>query len=116
MDIDFLKQNQTQSPPPHTGPSFRGFFVLLVLTISMLTLVGMLTVFHRTNGVPLFVQLKGLLRSADIALQGEKDDRINVLLLGVGGDGHDGGYLTDTIVLASLVPSTGASSLISIPR
>ncbi len=51
---------------------------------------------------------------ADLA--GAKDDRINVLLLGMGGAGHDGPYLTDTIMIASIKPSTKQIALISIPR
>lgn len=51
---------------------------------------------------------------ADLA--GDKDDRINILLLGMGGVGHDGPYLTDTIMIASIKPSTNQIALISIPR
>lgn len=49
-------------------------------------------------------------------LTGQKDDRINVLLLGMGGLGHDGPYLTDTIIIASIKPTTNDVALISIPR
>ena len=49
-------------------------------------------------------------------LQGEKENRINVLLLGVGGKGHDGAYLSDTIILASIEPKTSKIALLSIPR
>jgi len=49
-------------------------------------------------------------------LQGELNDRINFLLLGQGGVGHDGPYLTDTIIFGSLKLSTGDVALISIPR
>lgn len=51
---------------------------------------------------------------ADLA--GAAEDRINVLLLGMGGAGHDGPYLTDTIMIASIKPSTKEIALISIPR
>lgn len=51
---------------------------------------------------------------ADLA--GAKEDRINILLLGMGGAGHDGPYLTDTIMIASIKPSTKEIALISIPR
>ncbi|MFH1098991.1 MAG: LCP family protein [Candidatus Uhrbacteria bacterium] len=57
-----------------------------------------------------------LLRSPSGALTGERADRVNVLLLGMGGAGHDGPLLTDTILLASIRPSTGQAALISIPR
>ncbi|MBP7992649.1 MAG: LCP family protein, partial [Candidatus Magasanikbacteria bacterium] len=50
------------------------------------------------------------------ALAGAAEDRVNVLLLGMGGVGHDGPYLTDTIMIASIKPSTKEIALISIPR
>ena len=46
----------------------------------------------------------------------EGDSRINILLLGIGGPGHDGANLTDTILLASIDPITDKTTLISIPR
>ena len=51
-----------------------------------------------------------------VALKGEENDRINILLLGIGGKGHAGGTLTDTIILASYKPSTKEVTLTSIPR
>jgi len=64
----------------------------------------------------LFNKIKHLVPSADKQLKGEKNDRINILLLGMGGEGHDGAYLSDTIILASLKPSTKQVALISVPR
>ena len=34
------------------------------------------------------------------------DERINILLLGYGGPGHDGAYLTDSIMVLSIRPGT----------
>ncbi len=66
---------------------------------------------------------KGLLKkighfvfSKDVDLAGQKKDRINILLLGMGGIGHDGPFLTDTMIIASVKPSTNQVSMISIPR
>jgi LCP family protein required for cell wall assembly len=50
------------------------------------------------------------------SLTGEKNDRINLLLLGMGGAKHDGPYLTDSIIFASLKPSTGQLGMLSLPR
>ncbi|MBD3359106.1 MAG: hypothetical protein GF365_00135 [Candidatus Buchananbacteria bacterium] len=58
----------------------------------------------------------GLSLSPDKPLEGENEDRINILLLGMGGEGHPGPYLTDTIIVASVKPSTHKVVLISIPR
>jgi len=66
--------------------------------------------------LPIIKQIKHLAESADRALKGENIDRINILLLGMGGKQHEGGYLTDTIILASLEPSAKKVALISIPR
>ena len=49
-------------------------------------------------------------------LKGEGDGRVNVLLLGKGGAGHDGADLTDTILVASIDPIQKEMSLLSIPR
>lgn len=49
-------------------------------------------------------------------LKGEGDGRINFILLGRGGDGHDGPDLTDTILIASIDPINKTASLVSVPR
>jgi len=49
-------------------------------------------------------------------LRGEGDGRINILLLGRGGEGHDGPDLTDTIIIASINPIQKEAAMLSIPR
>ncbi|HSR89329.1 MAG TPA: LCP family protein [Candidatus Udaeobacter sp.] len=49
-------------------------------------------------------------------LIGQQEDRINILLLGIGGSGHDGPYLSDTNIILSIKPSTNQVAMISIPR
>ncbi len=49
-------------------------------------------------------------------LKGEGDGRVNVLLLGRGGEGHEGADLTDTIIVASIDPINKKAALLSIPR
>lgn len=49
-------------------------------------------------------------------LKGEGDGRVNILLLGRGGEGHEGADLTDTIILASIDPIAKEAALVSIPR
>lgn len=44
------------------------------------------------------------------------DQRINILLLGYGGPGHDGPYLTDSIMLVSVRPASHEAIMISLPR
>jgi len=63
-----------------------------------------------------FNKLKSLILTENNELIGYKDDRINILILGMGGAGHDGPFLADTLIIASIKPSTGEIALISIPR
>lgn len=49
-------------------------------------------------------------------LKGEGDGRINILVLGIGGPGHEGPDLTDTIMIASIDPTNKQVSLLSLPR
>lgn len=61
-------------------------------------------------------QLKDLLFKSKDALAGEKDDRINMLLIAVGGEGHFGEELADTVMVVSFRPSDKTVALLSIPR
>lgn len=49
-------------------------------------------------------------------LNKEGDGRVNVLLAGVGGPGHPGPYLTDTIIVASVDTTNNKVDMLSIPR
>ncbi len=44
------------------------------------------------------------------------NNRVNILLLGLGGEGHDGPYLTDSMIIASIDKDGRDVALISIPR
>lgn len=43
-------------------------------------------------------------------------DRTNLLVMGYGGGNHDGAYLTDSLLMVSIMPQSHHTSLISIPR
>lgn len=49
-------------------------------------------------------------------LKREGDCRVNILLLGIGGDNHAGGNLTDTIMVVSIDPINHKTALLSVPR
>lgn len=67
------------------------------------------------KALPLVKQIQYFISSSK-KLQGERGDRINILLLGIGGNKHEGPLLTDTIILASYQPSTKRIALFSFPR
>lgn len=49
-------------------------------------------------------------------LRGEGDGRVNIMMLGKGGEGHEGADLTDTIIIASIDPIAKEAALVSVPR
>lgn len=73
--------------------------------------IGSLSIFSTFSS-----SLSRLVTSGDKALTGEESDRVNFLLLGIGGAGHDGAQLSDTMLFGSFKPSTNELGLLSIPR
>lgn len=69
-----------------------------------------------TTDRSLLGQLTDLLFSQGKQLSGESDGRVNILLLAIGGEGHQGQNLADTIMVASIRPQDGQVALLSIPR
>ncbi|MBI4252661.1 LCP family protein [Candidatus Uhrbacteria bacterium] len=67
------------------------------------------------NALTSIPPLRGLAENANNDIVSD-DGRVNVLLLGIGGGNHEGADLTDTIMLASIVPKTGRVAFFSIPR
>ncbi len=49
-------------------------------------------------------------------LKGEGDGRVNILVLGIGGQGHEAPNLSDTIMVISFDPKTKDAAMLSIPR
>ncbi len=91
--------------------------VMIVIVAGIHWSVARLTPTSHTNqtAANFWLNLKNLVWGRDL-LSGESADRVNILLMGIGGVGHDGPYLTDSILLVSLKPSNGQVSLLSIPR
>lgn len=95
------------------------FFIILIiiLTVSIFShkiISGQNSILSGIGRLPIIKQIRQVLGMEN--LKGELDDRINFLLLGQGGVNHDGPYLTDTIVLGSIKPTTNEVAMISIPR
>src|ERR1700682_4099898 len=51
-----------------------------------------------------------------IAYKLKHGQQVNILLLGMGGEQNDAPYLTDSVMVASIDPTTGRVMLLSIPR
>ena len=85
-------------------------FIIIVFLI-----IGSVLFYRFGSYLPVLFQL---LFDKEISLQNidKKTERVNVLLLGIGGGKHDGPLLTDTIIYASIDPKENKVTLISLPR
>lgn len=63
---------------------------------------------------PTFFKDKGSITVDDVKTEG--DSRINILLAGIGGPGHDGPDLTDTLEVISIDPVNNTMAMLSVPR
>lgn len=87
------------------------FFLVLVLAIAIFGLVKFFKIEKQViRGPKTVVKL-----ITDSGLESDRG-RINILLLGIGGAGHEGPDLTDTIILASIDEDGRDVVLVSIPR
>lgn len=92
---------------------------LIVVGIILLILIfRALLPFFISGGRIVKVAISGgisLLSQSAEDLQGE-NGRVNLLILGAGGDERAGADLTDTIIFVSISPQTGNTLLLSLPR
>ena len=106
---------------------------LLILPLKIIALGGLATgwFFALTTPIATYtspLSARSLVKTAYIAvtekinnrapgpLKGEDRDRVNILFLGMPGAGNDAPYLTDSLIVASVKPSTDQLALMSLPR
>ncbi|HLC38764.1 MAG TPA: LCP family protein [Patescibacteria group bacterium] len=92
-----------------------------IILIAWLAAFGISSIFNFFNQgsaskSPFLNLISRVTGKSDAKLNGEDADRVNVLLLGMPGSGHQGPELTDTIMILSIKPSENKAALISIPR
>lgn len=96
------------------------WLILIIISgvIIWLTVSGVLTFNKITsinNGtIASFFKLGNNIKPTDIKKEG--DSRINILLSGIGGAGHDGPDLTDTLQVISIDPINKTVVMLSVPR
>lgn len=72
--------------------------------------------FNSLRKINILDQLGGIAAIGKSSLSGEENNRVNILLLGIGGGNHEGSQLSDTIILASIDTLNKRAGMISIPR
>ncbi len=115
----------TPKPKNRKRHWLRIFVILTIIAVSIGTTYA-LTVAHQWSAGSFVGQKSNsffgnaldLIRgtTGQAPIDGEETGHINILLLGIGGEGHDGPYLSDTIILAQINLDTNEVALTSIPR
>ena len=124
--VNLLKGKDASTPFRRAGEKPVRFFIspvtiaiVFVLAFLLGRVSGSEAASFALNGLgqlPFLGGMRHLISSQDRKLLGETDGRINILLIGMGGEGHDGPNLTDTLIVASIRPSDGQVAMLSIPR
>lgn len=83
--------------------------LLLSISIIAILIIGTVKALSTIN-------LGIFLKAAGSDLASDAYGHTNILLMGTGGEGHDGADLTDTIIIASLDEDKHTVSMLSIPR
>jgi polyisoprenyl-teichoic acid--peptidoglycan teichoic acid transferase len=117
-------QRLMPEPQPRSNKILKS--ILFIILLAIIGLGGFVLARASNLGSKIFVgqntsffkQVGSLIQSTTggTKLQGEKDGQINVLLLGIGGEGHDGPYLSDTVIVVQIRPGDKKATMISIPR
>lgn len=93
---------------------FAGLLTILLLIIGFLAAKGYININKVLNGGGGAAALEANVDPSK--LKGEGDGRVNILMLGRGGEGYEAPDLTDTIIIASIDPIAKEAALVSIPR
>ncbi|MCD4760647.1 LCP family protein [bacterium] len=116
-----LKRTESKPSQQISGKRkrFSCFFIILIIALTIIS--NMVSADNNSflSGVKnsyLIRQITHIISNKEKHMAGEKEDRINFVLLGMGGAGHAGPYLTDTIIIASFKPSTKEAAIFSLPR
>lgn len=92
-----------------TGSIKKVLLILLVLFLVIGGFIGYKAWKYFSIGVQVVTNKK-------IELKQTEEKKVNLLLLGVGGEAHEGPNLTDTIIFATIDPKTKKAVLVSLPR
>lgn len=112
---------QVKKSPSRWVKRVLGLLILAILILGVLAVVrasslsSSIFVGQKTS---FYQKIQDLIRGSTggSQLAGEDLGQVNILILGIGGEGHDGPYLTDTIMLAQIRPDIKQITLTAIPR
>ena len=91
------------------------YLAVIIVSISVISFVGYKLTVSRYQQM-VVVPKKNPVLVPTITPTPDPDRPFSILFLGYGGAGHDGGSLTDSIILAEIKPHQSQINLISVPR
>ncbi|MCD4704938.1 LCP family protein [bacterium] len=95
---------------------FLVIFLLSIFLLSNFAARSESSIAQNIKKNPLINQISHLIAADTKKLKGETQGRTNLLILGMGGEGHDGALLTDTMIILSYNHDSHETSMVSIPR
>lgn len=105
--------NGSRRPPGSPRPWRRiALIALSAILVVLVILTGL--ALHRVSDFGQAISTQGPFSTQTGFMSGS--DRVNLLVLGYGGGNHDGAYLTDSLMVLSVVPGNSATTMISVPR
>lgn len=115
------KTNQGENKKPKYFFQKKGWRITFLVLLVILIVAGSYFAYLYASGKRIFDpnNLTGspfFAKGSNYQLRGEGDGRINILVMGKGGAGHDGGGLTDSMMVVSVNPVDKTAAMLSIPR
>lgn len=107
---------------PHQKKNKKSLFFLklslvIILLAAIVLIIRPLAQWAKENSPEIVKNTVKIISStAGTSMQLDENGNVNVLLMGYGGAQHAGGFLTDTIIIASWNPKRNVVSMISFPR
>jgi LCP family protein required for cell wall assembly len=104
------------SPKPQRQKKFIWLSVVVIIVLLLISPFFIVDAVFKKAGIGNYLgAVKSFVYSSDSSIKSQ-NGQINILILGIGGKGHDGSDLTDTMIFASISLANHSISLISIPR
>jgi LCP family protein required for cell wall assembly len=111
------KRNASLSTPPRRRRKRGTGCMIGCLTV--LLLICIISAFTFTTAQKVLAFGKAVSNQPPLSSQTDymnTSDRTNLLVMGYGGSGHDGAYLTDSMMVISMLPQNQHTTLLSVPR
>src|SRR5205823_10422906 len=114
----YPQQGQMPAGTPQQRPRRRrrGCLITSLIVLLLVCIVGILTI---TTAQRVLAFGSAISTQSPLSTQTSymgTSDRVNLLVMGFGGGNHDGAYLTDSMVVMSLLPQNHHTTLLSVPR